>query len=127
MVALRKDFLAIGIDVETHLDEEQSDALARDILVNAEHERFLSLPKEQRSWLLTLTFSLKESLYKALYPLTGTQFYFEHAELLAWSADGSARLRLLYSLSEQFPAGTEVAGHFCALDGDLLSYVAIRR
>ncbi|CAD5108466.1 4'-phosphopantetheinyl transferase family protein [Zestomonas carbonaria] len=125
MVALREDFRALGIDIETRLDEGQSHALAGEILARSEHERFLAMPKERRAWLLTLAFSLKESLYKALYPLTGTQFYFEHAELLDWSPDGHARLRLLCDLSDGFPANTEIAGRFCELGDDLLSYVAI--
>ena len=62
---------------------------------------------------VTLTFSLKESLFKALYPLTRQRFYFEHAELLEWSVEGYARLRLLTDLSADWQAGRELEGQFC--------------
>ncbi|MDH0896159.1 MULTISPECIES: 4'-phosphopantetheinyl transferase superfamily protein [unclassified Pseudomonas] len=125
MVARRNDYLALGVDIESLIDDALVDELAGELLTQGERERFLSLPKEQRAHLLTLTFSLKESLYKALHPLTGRQFYFEHAELLAWSADGRARLRLLCWLDERFPENTEIDGRFCMIEDDLLSYVAI--
>jgi len=125
MVARREDYLAVGIDIETWLDDRQSDELAGEILTGSERMRLQQLPVEQRARLLTLTFSLKESLYKALYPLTGTPFYFEHAELSEWRANGQARLRLLCDLSEDFPAHSEIAGRFQPMEDDLLSYVAI--
>jgi enterobactin synthetase component D len=62
---------------------------------------------------VTLTFSLKESLFKTLYPLTRQRFYFEHAEVLEWSAEGLARLRLLTDLSAQWRHGAELQGQFC--------------
>lgn len=116
---------SLGIDIETPLDPTQSNELAPIILGKTEHDRFLHLPQAQRSWLLTLTFSLKESLYKALYPLTKTQFYFEHAELLDWSSDGHAKLQLLYDLSDEFRANTKISGRFCMLGDDLVSYITI--
>ena len=73
----------------------------------------------------TLTFSLKESLFKALYPIVRKRFYFEHAELLEWSADGHARLRLLTDLSPQWRQGAELQGQFCLQDGHLLSLVSV--
>lgn len=66
---------------------------------------------------MTLTFSLKESLFKTLYPLTLQRFYFEHAELLEWSADGLARLRLLTDLSAEWRHGAELSGQFCVNHG----------
>ena len=74
---------------------------------------------------VTLTFSLKESLFKALYPLTRQRFYFEHAELLEWSVEGYARLRLLTDLSADWQAGRELEGQFCVQDGYLLSLINV--
>ncbi|MNH41523.1 hypothetical protein D3C79_1030400 [compost metagenome] len=74
---------------------------------------------------VTLTFSLKESLFKALYPIVRQRFYFEHAEVLEWSADGHARLRLLTDLSAQWHHGRELEGQFCLQDDQLLSLVSV--
>ena len=74
---------------------------------------------------MTLTFSLKESLFKALYPLVGRRFYFEDAELLAWDAEGRARLRLLCDLSAEWHHGRELEAQYALFDGRLLSLVAV--
>jgi enterobactin synthetase component D len=72
-----------------------------------------------------LTFSLKESLFKTLYPLTKQRFYFEHAEVLEWSVGGLARLRLLTDLSPAWQQGIEIDGQFCIKDGHLLSLISV--
>ena len=92
-----------------------------EILTPMELER---LDHRQLGLAVTLTFSLKESLFKALYPLVLTRFYFHDAELLA--VDGAtARLRLLVDLHADWPRGSELDGHFVEFDGYLLSVVAV--
>ncbi|MNT36517.1 hypothetical protein D3C72_1726030 [compost metagenome] len=53
------------------------------------------------------------------------RFYFEHAEVLAWSANGHARLRLLTDLSAQWHKGKEIEGQFSLQDDQLLSLVSV--
>lgn len=53
------------------------------------------------------------------------RFYFHDAEMLAWTDDGSARLRLLIDLSPAWHAGRELDGQFAVYDDRLLSLVAI--
>ncbi|MFB4393015.1 MULTISPECIES: 4'-phosphopantetheinyl transferase [unclassified Pseudomonas] len=112
----------LGLDQETLLDAERAERLAGEILTPAELQR---LDPAQVGLAVTLTFSLKESLFKALYPITLKRFYFEHAEVLEWSADGQARLRLLTDLSAQWHNGRELQGQFCVNDGHLLSLVSV--
>ncbi|MBJ9977197.1 4'-phosphopantetheinyl transferase superfamily protein [Pseudomonas sp. S75] len=112
----------IGLDQECLLEDERAERLAEQILTPAELER---LDRSQLGLGVTLTFSLKESLFKALYPLTLTRFYFEHAEVLSWSPEGHARLRLLTDLSAQWHQGRELQGQFCLQDGHLLSLVSV--
>lgn len=111
----------IGIDQESLLDDARAERLAAEILTPSELQR---LDPARIGLSVTLTFSLKESLFKALYPLTLKRFYFEHAELLEWSADGHARLRLLTDLSAEWRSGRELAGQYCVQDGHLLSLVS---
>lgn len=117
----------LGLDAETLLQPARSERLARQILTPGEQERGAALPLEQRAWLVTLVFSLKESLFKALYPLVRQRFYFQDAELLEWSADGQARLRLLTPLAADWPAGAELEGQFAQLEERLLTLVGIGR
>lgn len=111
----------IGLDQESLLDDERAERLAGEILTADELQR---LDRSRIGLGVTLTFSLKESLFKALYPLTLKRFYFEHAEVLEWDAAGHARLRLLTDLSSEWHHGRELDGQFCLQDGHLLSLIS---
>ncbi|SFB63073.1 enterobactin synthetase component D [Azotobacter beijerinckii] len=114
----------LGLDTETLLPAERALRLAEQILTPAELQRLPGTPEAQ-AWLTSLTFSLKESLFKALYPLVRRRFYFEHAELLDWSPAGQARLRLLEGLGPEWPAGSLLEGQFACEGERLLTLVAI--
>lgn len=124
VAAAKGQWQGLGLDVEPVLPADRARRLAGEILTPAELAR---LPADDAAAALaiTLTFSLKESLFKALYPLVLQRFYFEHAELLSWSADGQARLRLLADLGNGWPAGRVLEGQFQVTNGRLLSLVAI--
>lgn len=125
VVAQRTNWRGLGLDVERLIAPERAERLAGEILTEVELQRLAQQPSERRAELITLTFSIKESLFKALYPLVHKRFYFEHAELVEWSDDGSARLRLLTELSPEWHTGRELDGQFCQFDGRLLSLVAV--
>ena len=125
IVGHKAQWRGLGMDLENVLSLERAERLAGEILTAAELQRMAMLPREQHALLVTLTFSAKESLFKALYPIVQKRFYFEHAEVLEWSASGQLRLRLLTDLSEEWCHGKELVGQF-AVDGEqLLSLVAI--
>ncbi|MHB9797336.1 4'-phosphopantetheinyl transferase family protein [Pseudomonas sp. MT3] len=122
VVARANAWRGLGLDVESRLDSARAQHLAGEILTPDELSR---LDPEQAALQITLTFSLKESLFKALFPLVRQRFYFEHAELIQWSAGGHARLRLLTDLSAEWHRGKEIDGQFSLQDDRLLSLVAI--
>lgn len=127
LVARKGDWRGLGLDMEQRLEPERALRLAEEILTPAELQRLALLPAGEQAERVTLTFSLKESLFKALYPLVGKRFYFHDAELL--SVDGTtqtARLRLLIDLAGEWMTGTELGGHFQRYDDRLLSLVAVR-
>lgn len=126
LVAKQEQFLGVGIDIERCLSKEDGQKLAGTLLTANERERLNELTVEQLALMVTLIFSLKESLFKALYPLVGKRFYFEDAELVAWdNAAGTARLRLLSDLDRQWPADRELEACFALMDGHVISLVAV--
>jgi enterobactin synthetase component D len=88
-------------------------------------DRSLDQAPEQHAERISLTFSLKESLFKALYPLVLRRFYFQDAELLSVDADNKVRMRLLIDLHPNWPVGSELEGQFTKFDGYLLSLISI--
>ncbi len=125
IVASAQQWQGLGLDLEKRLSAERATKLAGEILTPAELQRAAGLSAEQFAHLVTLTFSIKESLFKALYPLVLIRFYFHDAELLAWDEDGQAELQLLLDLSTEWRAGTRLNGQFAEFDAYLLSLVAI--
>jgi enterobactin synthetase component D len=126
IVAHEAQWRGLGMDLENLLTLERAERLAGEILTPDELQRMAAGPREQVAQLVTLTFSAKESLFKALYPIVQKRFYFEHAELLEWSDTGHARLRLLTDLSTEWRHGKELEAQFAVDEGQLLSLVAVQ-
>ncbi|MBD9565748.1 4'-phosphopantetheinyl transferase superfamily protein [Pseudomonas sp. PDM09] len=126
IVANKAHWRGLGMDLENLLDAERAERLAGEILTGPELQRMAAGAADQLAMLVTLTFSVKESLFKALYPIVQKRFYFEHAEVLEWSAGGEVRLRLLTDLSGEWRSGTELDAQFAVMDGQLLSLVSIK-
>ena len=125
IVANRQHWRGLGMDLENLLSDERAERLAGEILTPAELQRMAAGSREQLALLVTLTFSVKESLFKALYPIVQQRFYFEHAEVLEWAEAGQVRLRLLTDLSSEWRNGSELEAQFGVQDGQLLSLVSI--
>ena len=125
IVGHKAQWRGLGMDLENILSLERAERLAGEILTAEELQRMALVPREQVALLVTLTFSAKESLFKALYPIVQKRFYFEHAEVVEWAEDGSVRLRLLTDLSDEWCHGRELVGQFAVDEGQLLSLVAI--
>ncbi|MFZ6049944.1 4'-phosphopantetheinyl transferase [Pseudomonas sp. CR3202] len=124
LVARSEQWRGLGLDLEEPLAAKRALRLAGEILTKTELQRLDGLTPEQQAERISLTFSLKESLFKALYPLVGKRFYFHDAQLL--DCDGTrARLRLLIDLSEEWKAGSVLDGWYCHFQGRLLSLVAV--
>ena len=113
------------MDLENMLSTERAQRLAREILTPDELQAMADGAVEDIALLVTLTFSVKESLFKALFPLVQKRFYFEHAQVLSWTREGHVRLRLLTDLSPEWHEGHELDAQFGLYQGQLLSVVAI--
>lgn len=125
IVGHKAQWRGLGMDLENVLTLERAERLAGEILTANELQRMANLPRDQIALLVTLTFSIKESLFKALYPIVQKRFYFEHAEVLEWSQAGHVRVRLLTDLSDEWCHGKELEGQFALDEGQLLSLIAV--
>lgn len=126
IVAKKAHWRGLGMDMENLLNAERAERLAGEILTAPELQRMAAGRRDHLALWVTLTFSVKESLFKALYPIVKQRFYFEHAEVLEWSEAGEVRLRLLTDLSDEWRSGTELEAQFGVRDGQLLSLVSIK-
>ncbi|WP_165857007.1 4'-phosphopantetheinyl transferase family protein [Marinobacter sp. JSM 1782161] len=121
----RDAYQGLGLDAEVPMSDRRAQRLAREILTPDEQRRFGRELADTPGHCLTLAFSLKESLFKALNPITGQRFYFHDAELVSLSGDGSSQLRLLKTLSNDWRAGAELEGLYSEHDGVILSLTAV--
>jgi 4'-phosphopantetheinyl transferase EntD len=124
-VARRSDFAAIGIDAE--VDAALPDGLLGDIALTEERQALAALAREDPgpSW-DRLLFSIKESVYKAWFPLAGRWLGFEDARVAIDRERGSFEARLLVPGPQL--AGREqkaFAGRWLARDGFLLAAIAL--
>ncbi|MGM3425091.1 4'-phosphopantetheinyl transferase family protein [Pseudomonas benzopyrenica] len=128
VVGSARDYQGLGLDVETLLEPAKALRLADQILTTAERESVQALDEDRQAFAITLAFSAKESLFKALHPQVGQMFFFQDAEILGTDPGGTFDIRLLLDLSPRWSAGTSLRGHF-RLDEQqrLLTLVAPRR
>ena len=110
-VARAVQHAGLGIDLQNWIPTSIAQAISA-LVLNPQENALLSklfLPFEQA---LTLAFSAKESLFKALYPMVGRYFDFRAAELRHVSRDhGEFELVLRENLNHHLVAGALYPGH----------------
>ncbi|MEP4370973.1 MAG: 4'-phosphopantetheinyl transferase superfamily protein, partial [Alloalcanivorax venustensis] len=94
--------------------------LAEEILTGEERQALQGLDEAEQARRITLTFSVKETLFKTLYPLTGRRFYFQDAAL-----DGEDRIRLLTTLSADWRQGEALPFQWRDEGDGLLSWIRV--
>ncbi|MCM2971808.1 4'-phosphopantetheinyl transferase family protein [Larsenimonas suaedae] len=118
--------LALGLDAEPIMPTARADRLAPAIVSETERVWLARHSGLDQATALTLVFSAKESLFKALNPITGVAFYFHDAELTCLCLDTQEiRLKLLTSLSSEWPAGREVTLYWQYQRDHLLTFLAL--
>ncbi|MCF6437678.1 4'-phosphopantetheinyl transferase superfamily protein [Pseudoalteromonas sp. MMG022] len=106
MVTNSSDLSGLGIDIETVMPSEQEQRLKEQILHPMENEAFTALSKHLPCP-LTVVFSAKESIFKALYPSVKRFFGFEAAKLLSFD-EHQLCFEITEQLSDKVPLGTQV-------------------
>ncbi len=106
MVTDSLDVRGVGIDIETIMPNDQEQRLKPQILHPLEDEAFKAL-SEHISCPLTVIFSAKESIYKALYPSVKRFFGFDAAKLLSFD-ERQLCFEITEHLCDEVPLGTRV-------------------
>lgn len=113
----------IGLDVETLMSSVSVQELWSNIVGVEECDRLRCQP-QAFNLLLTLTFSAKERLFKALYPQV--RRYFDFLDACIMAIDEQKRtfeLKLLKTLSQQYPAGYRFFGRYWVEGDDITTFI----
>ena len=95
---------SLGVDVEEWMDTQVAKSVQSEIGLPSEIDLFDGLSFHHA---LTLLFSAKEALYKALYPLVRQFFDFKAVQAIHVT-ESTLTLRLCISLGERWPCGSDL-------------------
>ncbi len=127
--AKSQEYLSLGLDLECLNRKDSLIKIKRRVFTGADHNLQKELPKDfEETQLVGLVFSAKESLFKCLYPLSKTYFYFEDAEMVKLSYKRkSFTLRLRRNLGDTFKEGDLFEGYFSHFIKDhILTLIPLR-
>lgn len=113
----------LGLDIEHWIAEDSAQQL-QDAILSSEEKPLLDAHPTTFAQQLTLIFSAKESLYKALNPIVGRSFYFHDAAIISWGTD-TLTLMLKLDLNAHHCAGDRFQVHTRTCDDRGMTLVAL--
>ncbi|WP_392384193.1 4'-phosphopantetheinyl transferase [Marinomonas primoryensis] len=123
-VGTTADFDYIGIDFEEFISPSTSKDIAS-IIINPHEQIRLASYNLKFEIMLTLIFSAKESLFKALYQRVNEYFDFSAAEFVSITGkDNQFVIQLTRSLCSGLPKGKRFIGHFEIMNNHVLTVIA---
>lgn len=122
-VAFKSQISFLGIDLENWIRTETASEISS-MIVNKVERQLLSQLDLKYSKALSLVFSAKESLFKALYPSVGDYFGFEAVEIVAISVKQKTfELVIVKDLTEKLSVGKKIKGRFDYLDSGIFTCI----
>lgn len=118
---------ALGLDIERWISTERAARVAKNVWVEEERAQASRLSPEAAARYLTLCFSAKESLFKALYPTVQRRFYFSAAAVVNWQETGRFCLQLREELAPTATLGQCFEGFFTDWNGYLFTLIAVAK
>ncbi|MFB6434925.1 MAG: 4'-phosphopantetheinyl transferase [Candidatus Malihini olakiniferum] len=118
-------FSGVGVDVETLMNGDRADSLWPGIIDEEEHQwlQGVDMPFFQA---LTLSFSAKESLFKALYPTVQHYFNFLDAQMTVLNQTQQIfELKLQTTLTPEFPAGRRFKGVYRMIPDKVTTFLCL--
>ncbi|MGF1739731.1 4'-phosphopantetheinyl transferase superfamily protein [Vibrio profundum] len=122
-VAFKEDCQLLGLDLENWIEPDLALELSSQIIDSTEID-LLSETELSFHQGLTLIFSAKESLYKALYPKVQTFFGFESARIT--NIDQGKRqftVSLIQALTKEYCRGWQVTGCYFSTEDTVLTII----
>jgi len=117
----------LGVDCEEFMQPETAEEM-QSMVISAREKAVLATSHQPFATALTAAFSLKESLYKTLFPAFRQFMNFNEAEITACdSAITNVTLRLNRTLSADFPAGRLFSGRVEHESDSLTSWIITPR
>jgi len=122
IAAKQHEISHLGIDIEYHMEEKLAKEIENTIISAVEQQRLasvdLAFPEA-----LTLVFSAKETIFKALFDDVGEHFGFEAAELLSVDISSCiAKFALTTTIASAWPRGRELDIYFQRFSDHVLTY-----
>lgn len=125
VAAPEQHWRALGVDLELLPELAVSSQIAAYVGNDGEWQLLDALPLPTR---VSLLFSAKEALYKALYPLLHRFHDFTAARLTAWdAASGELHLQLAQDWAADWPAGVRITVRYALLEQQVCTLVQLRR
>ncbi len=118
-----REVAGLGIDIETLIGPPRGHDLWPGIISVEERAFFTTLPLPFATC-LTLAFSAKESLFKALYPLISRYFDFLDSKVI-YLRDNRITLELLVALAPNLPAGSRFECGYAVEGDDVLTVLSL--
>ncbi|MPY23779.1 4'-phosphopantetheinyl transferase superfamily protein [Shewanella psychropiezotolerans] len=123
VTAYRRHHQIIGVDLENWIETEVAREISSEIIDSRESE-LITHSKLEFNQGLTLLFSAKESLYKALYPKVKYFFGFECAQVNTVDIDtGQFFISLTCDLNNDYPKGWGIKGRFLQEKDTILTLI----
>ncbi|BET97967.1 4'-phosphopantetheinyl transferase family protein [Xenorhabdus taiwanensis] len=118
------NYRMIGIDIEQEIKPDTIKSVSSSIINDNEMKLLTECPLPFAQ-VFTLAFSIKESLFKALYPHVKRFFDFHAAEITSIDhRDYAISIKLLQTLSDEYRAGSQFHGNFALMpQQQVLTYI----
>ncbi len=123
-VARREEIPGLGIDVEAA--EPLGQELVPLVCVAAELARLERSPESSRGLTAKLLFSVKESVFKCVYPITGVFLDFQDCEVMLDERSGTFTAQMRNPSLPNPWRGTALHGRFATDAGRLFTAIALR-
>lgn len=124
VVALTKNYRGVGVDIEICMNSDAA-AEAMDLILDSEEQKFLSRQPIAFEFLVTLAFSAKESLFKALFPEVNRYFDFLEARIISLDIqNGRLVLQLKTNLTPILHSGCSFVARYRIKDSEILTLVS---
>ncbi|MFT0211019.1 4'-phosphopantetheinyl transferase superfamily protein [Pseudomonas sp. F1_0610] len=120
-----KIWQSLGLDIEHFMPLERAQRLACEILTTRELTDWHELPESQQAQQLTLIFSAKESLFKALNPLTEAWFGLQDASVKI--QQNCFEISLQKDLNQEWHKGQSIVGLYQLTKESVITLVRIKR